>query len=417
MDTSFDYGISDSIIENNKCAYNDTFYIEDEILNKNYPINNFLFQNNQGNNQKGILIKDNSNPFNFYTNKENDSFNEDIPNQEQIYFFSFSNNHNNKVITNINKETNLIDLKADQSKVKQIFEIKKDYLPKLFTESSINLIIRQYDISKELKLKLLLNINIKNNDIVQIKRVLESNTKKRRKTCENNLYRTDHILIKLINIIDSSLINFINNLIICLYPKEKIYHILDGIISLNHIDEQDLKMVIKKNAYIFRGKLETIEEKLNLLNLSLKKYFSVKISPIYDKSKYPSNYNELIIEKLLNEKDNRDIFDFILNDLLIKDWLEIILYKKDLKDFDKYYSFDKTKKNKIKENIERIDKYINKIYKKGEIYLQCFIFIAYNLYRFLIIKEKRKKTKTGNEGEKIENLGLKSLVENQKIEN
>ena len=329
-----------------------------------------MFTNNQINNQNIFLIKDYSNPSNFYQKKENDSFNEDIPNQEQIYFFSFSNNHNNKVITNINKETNLTDLKADQSKVKQIFEIKKDCRPKLFTESSINIIIRQYDISKELKLKLLLNTNAKNNDIEQIKRVLESNTKKRRKTCENNLYRTDHILIKLINIIDSSLINFINNLIISLYPKEKIYHILDGIISLNHIDD--------------------------------------------DKSKYPSNYNELIIEKLLNEKDNRDIFDFILNDLLIKDWIEIILYKKDLKDFDKYYSFDKTKRNKIKENIERIDKYINKIYKKGKIYFHCFIFIAYNLYRFLIIKEKRKKTKIGDEGEKIEKFGLKKFSRKSK---
>ena len=40
-------------------------------------------------------------------------------------------------------------------------------------------------ISKELKLKLLLDINTKNNDIEQIKRVLESDTKKRRKACNN----------------------------------------------------------------------------------------------------------------------------------------------------------------------------------------------------------------------------------------
>jgi hypothetical protein len=50
-------------------------------------------------------------------------------------------------------------------------------------------------ISKELKLKLSLDINSNNNDIEQIKRVLESDTKKRRKTCNKSLYRTDHILI------------------------------------------------------------------------------------------------------------------------------------------------------------------------------------------------------------------------------
>ena len=216
-----------------------------------------MFINNQINNQKVFLIKDYSNPSNFYQKKENDSFNEDIPNQAQIYFFSFVNNHNNKFITNINKETNLTDLNADKSKVKHIFEIKKDCLPKFFTESSINIIIRKYNISKDLKLKLLLDINNKNNDIEQIKRVLESDTKKRRKACKNTLFRTDHILIKLINIINSSLFNFINNLIASLYSNEKIYHFLDGVISPDQIKDVDMKEVIKKNDYVFRSKLET----------------------------------------------------------------------------------------------------------------------------------------------------------------
>ena len=399
MDTSFDYGISDSIIENNKGSHNDSFCLEKEILVENFPINNFMFINNQINNQNVFLIKDYSNPSNFYQKKENDSFNEDIPNKDQIYFFSFENNHNNKFITNINKETNLTDLNADKSKVKHIFEIKKDCLPKFFTESSINIIIRKYNISKDLKLKLLLDINNKNNDIEQIKRVLESDTKKRRKACKNTLFRTDHIIIKLINIINSSLFNFINNLIASLYPKEKIYHFLDGVISPDKIKDVDMKEVIKKNDYIFRSKLETREEKLNLLNLSLKKYFSLNISPKYDKSKskYPSKYNELILEKLLKDEDNKDIFDFILNNLLIKDWLEIFLYKRNMKDFDKYNSINKTKRNKIKENLERIDKYINEIYNDDKIYFHCFFLIAYNLYRFLLLKEKRNKNKNEKE--------------------
>ena len=152
----------------------------------------------------------------------------------------------------------MTDLNADKSKVKQIFEIKKDCIPKFFTENSINVMIKHYDISKELKSKLILDMNINyNNNIEQIKRVLESDTKKRRKTCKNILYRTDHILIKLINIIDSSLFNFINNLIASLFSKEKIYHLLDGVISSNQIDKRDLKVVIKKNDYIIRSKLET----------------------------------------------------------------------------------------------------------------------------------------------------------------
>ena len=237
-------------------------------------------------------------------------------------------------------------------------------------------------------------------DIEQIKRVLESDTKKRRKTYKNSLYRTDHILIKLINIINLSLSNFINNLIAAFYSKEKIYHILNGLISSNKIKDYDLKKVIKMNADIFRSKLETREEKLNVLNLTLRKYISNKISSKYKKLKESSNYNELIIEKLLIDDDNKDTFDFILNDLLIKDWLEILLYKKTLKDFDKYNLFDKIKKNKIKENLERIDKYIDKIYVTDKIYFHCFILIAYNLNRFLMSKEKRIKTKISEKKEK-----------------
>ena len=58
--------------------------------------------------------------------------------------------------------------------------------------------------------------------------------------------------------------------------------------------------------------------------------------PKYTKSNYPSNFNELIVNKILKDEVNKDILNFILNDLLIKDWLEIFLYKKSFEDFDKY---------------------------------------------------------------------------------
>ena len=95
----------------------------------------------------------------------------------------------------------MTDINANLFKRKRLFEIKKETIPKYFTENSINNIIKRFNISKELKLKLLLDININNNEIEQIKRVLESDTKKRRKRFNNDLYRTDHILKKLINII------------------------------------------------------------------------------------------------------------------------------------------------------------------------------------------------------------------------
>ena len=196
--------------------------------------------------------------------------------------------------------------------------------------------------------------------------------------------------------------------------------ILEGIIPSNEIEDSDLKNVLKKNDFIIRGKLETKEEKLNLLNLTIKRYLCGKISPKYTKSNYPSNFNELIINKILKDEVNKDILNFILNDLLIKDWLEIFLYKKSFDDFDKYNTFDKIKKNKIKGNLERIDKYINKINNKknkNKIYFHCFFLIAYNLFRFLTIKEKRNKSKIDNIQENRKKSCLKSLYKNTKIEN
>ena len=399
METNFDCRINNSIIENSKWAHNDSFFMEDEIMNEHYPVNIFSVQINKDNNQNAFLNNENSNPFLDNHKRENDFINDDIQNPDKLYFLTFVKN--NIPISNINRETNLTDLNAVKIKQKKYFEIKKEILPKFFTEQSINFIIKQYHIGKELKEKLLFDFKIANNEIEQIKRVLESDTKKRRKTCKNILYRTDHILSKLINIINSSLFNFINNLIASLYSKEKISYILDGVISSNQIVDGDYKALIKKNDYLIRGKLETKEEKLNFFNLTLKKYFSNKISPVY-KSKYPSNYNQLIMEKLLNDEDNKDIFDFILNNLLIKDWLEIFLYKRNMKDFVKFNSINKTKRNKIKENLERIDKSINKIYKNNIIYFRCFVLIAYNLSRFLILKEKRNKTKIGDKKKKEE---------------
>ena len=347
MDISFDYEINDSLFENNKGTLNVSSCMEDENLYEYYQ-NDYLVQNNKSNRFNDFFEKVHENPFYGHNEEKNDLINEDIQNPDQIYFHSLLKNNTHNL--NTNKETYLIDLNANKSKSKEkiLFEIKKDRLPKFFTENSINIIIKHYDINKELKLNLLLDINNKNNEIEQIKRVLESDTKKRRRTGKNSLYRTDHILSKLINIINSSLFNFINNLIVALFSKEKINQILDGKISINKRVEKDLKEVIKKNDYVYRGKLETKEEKLNLLNLTLKNYFTLKISPKYKKLEYSSNYNEIIIQQLVNDETNKDIFDFILNDLLIIDWLEIFLYKKNLEDFDKYNSFDKSKKNKIK---------------------------------------------------------------------
>ena len=256
MDICSDCDIDDSFPESNKSAYNDSSFFGEENFFEFNP-NDFLVQKNKGTNYNEFL----GNLFCSQDKEDNEYIEDDKKYQEQLYFFS-----------NINKETNLTDINANKPK-RKLFEIKKENVPKYFTENSINNIIKRFNISKELKIKLLLDINIENNDIEQIKRVLESDTKKRRKRFNNDLYRTDHILKKLINIVNSSLLNFVNNLITSLYSKERIYMILEGIIPSNEIIDSDVKNVIKKNDFIIRGKTGNKRGKIKSIKFDNKKIF------------------------------------------------------------------------------------------------------------------------------------------------
>ena len=69
------------------------------------------------------------------------------------------------------------------------------------------------------------------------------------------------------------------------------------------------KLIILTNLL---NKLESKEEKLNLLNLTIKKYLCGKISPKYTKSNYPSNFNELIVNKILKDEVIVKLIDLLM---------------------------------------------------------------------------------------------------------
>ena len=255
--------------------YNNSSLIEFDNFYDSYKKGDLLFNRNDDISQTSLIFQENEGSF-LINQNENYLYNDEvtIQDQDQIYFISSLNN--NKKILNMNIHIDSKSLDEDKSKSNQLFEFNKELPPKYFSENSINDIIIKFDISEELKLNLLFDSDIKNNNIEQLKRVLESDTKKRRIRRNQSLYRTDHILRKLINIINSSLVNFINNLIASLYTKEKIYQILDGIILLNKITDNDMKEVIKKNAYAIRSRLYIREKKINLLNLTFKNTLALK---------------------------------------------------------------------------------------------------------------------------------------------
>ena len=377
----------------------------------------YLFNNNLGD-RVDVHFNSDDEDFVDCNQRKGNLFTNEISNiKDNLYIPLFINaiNSNN----NTNKEANLAELYDKKQKTKAIFEVKKEEIseipevikdikelpPKYFSDNSINDIIKQFNISDKMKFDLLLNTNIENNDIDKIKSVLESDKIKRVKKNSDISYRSDSILSKIINLINLSLLNFINKLIRSLYSKEEIKKILEQLNLLKKISEKDLKEVIKNNDYEFRYELTKKDEKLKLLNWTLKDYFSTNIS---SKFKYPINYNKLVIEKILEEKTNKDIFEFILNDLLIIDWLEIFLYKKDLSELKKFSLLNDDKKDKIEKNLERVDKYINdkyinKYFKNDKNYYHCFILIIYNLKRYLINKEARNRNKKEKKEEIEEN--------------
>ena len=231
MDISFDSQKNLLFPLNNENEYNNSFNMEDESFLCNIRRNDFFIDNNEYDFDIPLCFE-NENSLD-YNQRRGNLFLDDISNthySEQSYYFPLFKNINTS--PNTITENNLTNLDSHMSNTKLLFENKKELSPKILYENGINIIIRLYNISKELKLKLLLDTNIKNNEIEQIKRVLESNNIKRRKITNNIKYRPDHILSKLVNILNLSLYKFINKLINALFTNVKLNQILSELILL-----------------------------------------------------------------------------------------------------------------------------------------------------------------------------------------
>ena len=258
-------------------------------------------------------------------------------------------------------------------------------------------------LSKEDKIKYRLNISNSSTEVNKINEKLIKNKNERRNKqkkkdkiqsinpklhLSHNKYYPDNIIDKIKNMINNSLITFLNNIIHTIYTKKQIKQIfLEADIS-NKITKEK---VIRDINYSFIKNKKKEFEILSLLNMSIKDYLCNEISTKY--AGIPKNYNEVIIKVILSDKENEDVFQFIFNYLKIEDWLYIFLYQKKISDFLGYYSLNTNKKQIIKESLVRIDLYFNKIYKskdkKGDTYFHCFMIMIYNFRRFMMIKEQR----------------------------
>ena len=297
------------------------------------------------------------------------------------------------------------------------------FIPEPFMEQQINAKIRDMNMNKEQKEKYFLEtkemcdkinlvrdkIMLKPNErrrhlkrkiMLEIKNKEESNetlkTGRKKKSDGtirfHNKYSLDNLFNKAKNMINKSLIEFINILINAIYSKEQIKRMFLELNIEKKKSNPKLMKVIKDNQYDFIKDKKKSSDILKLLTFTVKEYLCNELSTKY--TNLPNDYNEKVIEWILKDDNNKIIFDFIFNKLKIEDWVDIFLYNKKLKDCYFFNSLDLATQKIIKENIIGIDYYFEEIYSdnKGNIdkdYFHCLLLLIYNLRRYILIKEKR----------------------------
>ena len=226
----------------------------------------------------------------------------------------------------------------------------------------------------------------------------DDNTKRKR-----NKYSTYNIMKKIKNKIIHYLLLFINKLIKSLYTKEQINKILFEL-NLPQIKSYNKPIqVIKKIEHEIYAKNTKRDENLKFLNSTIKAYLSNNISKKF--IGIPPNSNEIIISRLFQDEDKKDIFDFIFNELHIEDWLNIFTYKKELEDYATIKNIlNKKQIQVISNNFIRIDNLLLELINNYEDinynYFHCFTILIYKLKEYLNKMESRKRKKKDKE-EKI----------------
>ena len=328
----------------------------------------------------------------------------------------------NELNTSVNAIQNKIEKSLGEKKECSLF-YTTEKIPDIYSENQIIIKIRTY-LYRELRD----SIFQKDTECIEYQRIkedLESNKNKRNKRSvlrikmdiklekgrkkkddsskrNHNSCSPDNLINKIKNFINDSLIITINKIINFLYSEEKKIGFLSDLNLSQERKVQVSENIIKKINYNFRANRTNKDGNLALLKLTIYDYLSTIIS-----SKYidlPENFNKLIMDKLLEDTVNKDIFNFIFKELTLDDFLEIIIHKKELEDFSKFNKLDEKQKILLKklldENLLGVERILVIISEKYDMkYVNCFTLLIFNLKRFIMNREKRIRTETNKEDE------------------
>ena len=326
--------------------------------------------------------------------------------------FNIKQNNTQQTIQDSTKTSSNTDKIIVVTKQRKSSKIKFETKTNPILEEEINkIIINKMNINQEDKLKFLLDINpkdirilkikdelindeskgkyieekiafkVENGQILGIKRNDDSIESNRRKS------KSDNIIKKIKNRIIDFLLSFVNKLINSLYSKDKINQILSKL-NLPLIKSQN-EDVLKKIDHKIVANHTNKSYNLKFLSFKLKDLLSKMNSERYS---IPDNYNELIISELLKDDENKDIFNFVFNEIDIEAWLQIFTYQKELECYMKNSLANEEHELKLKENMIRIDEYLMKYLnseKDDKIYYHCFLLLLYNFRIYLSNKKGR----------------------------
>ena len=297
-----------------------------------------------------------------------------------------------------------------------------EYKPCYF-EEEINKIINQLDINQEDKKRLLLDINKDNTYIENIKALIKKNSSTRKSkqskepikekeknekhklgrkrkndtsTSKRNKYNADNITKKIKKWLNYFIIDLTNKLINSVCDTKKINQKLAEL-NLPKLKSNNKNQIIKKIDYKSIANITKKEDNLNILNLNIKEYLSKNISSKYNISN--NNYNKLIISSLLEDKQHKDIFRFVFEELKIENWLEIFTHQNNIESYFNNFSFSEEKEEKeliIKKSIVGIEEYLKKLINlenDDKIYYHCFLILMYNYKNYWTLKEGRTSNK------------------------
>jgi hypothetical protein len=203
---------------------------------------------------------------------------------------------------------------------------------------------------------------------------------------KHSKYSYDNIIKKVKLFLLKNALNFLNNILNnFLNKKRSVFYAKYTKKTRMRDDESNNLLKPLDYKYVYGIKKQS---ELSIFRMQLKEIFSKDISPKY--KTFSKASNKIIIDEVLeNEKDN-EIIMFTFN-LTFKEWLDIFLFKKELKS-NRNFNEDKMKDlinifNHF--DVQVLDEmYIINNNKK---YLSAFIFLIYNYERYFSLKKGRNR--------------------------